>query len=120
MPGEVAQERPEYHVYSRLTQPVTTRVEAVLSQITVCTWIEFVYKTMRLSFYQKGHAITYRSGMSAVYAALIHYQPKRIAIRGGYHGVPHAIEMHKRTVPSLVSQFDIIWCGLSHDPMANA
>lgn len=27
--------RPERHIYSRYTQPVTTRVEVVLSQVTV-------------------------------------------------------------------------------------
>ncbi|TCD67684.1 hypothetical protein EIP91_012050 [Steccherinum ochraceum] len=75
---------PEKHVYSRYTQSVSTRVEKVLSKIN------------------QGYAVTYASGLAAAYAALVHYQPKRVAITGGYHGCHMVLDIYKRTRPDLV------------------
>ncbi|KAF5388095.1 hypothetical protein D9615_000305 [Tricholomella constricta] len=46
---------------------------------------------------QKGYALTYASGLAASYAALVFYQPKRIAITEGYHGCYATIEVYKKT-----------------------
>ncbi|KAI0675568.1 cystathionine gamma-synthase [Trametes maxima] len=67
------------HVYSRYTQGVSTRAERVLSKIT------------------DGYAITYASGLTASYAALVYFQPKRVAITDGYHGFHETLEVYKRT-----------------------
>ncbi|KAI5866442.1 cystathionine beta-lyase [Durotheca rogersii] len=56
------------HVYSRDTAPNTTRLEAVLTSIL------------------GGPCLTYSSGLAAFHALVVFLNPKRIAIRGGYHG----------------------------------
>lgn len=82
-------QNPARHVYSRYTQDVSTRVEHILSKIN------------------EGHAITYSSGLSAAYAALVFLQPKRIAIRGGYHGCHATIDVFKKTRGADVALIDI-------------
>jgi cystathionine beta-lyase/cystathionine gamma-synthase len=42
------------------------------------------------------HTLTYASGLTAAYAALLHYSPSVIAIRRGYHGVHAAIKIFER------------------------
>lgn len=69
---------PPVHIYSRYTSETRGRVEKVLSQIL------------------GAHALTYASGLTAAYAALLHYSPKVIAIRKGYHGVHSGIEIYQR------------------------
>ncbi|KZV69195.1 cystathionine gamma-synthase [Peniophora sp. CONT] len=66
------------HLYSRLSQPTYARAERVLSAIN------------------GGFALTYASGLAATLAALNFYQPKRIAITGGYYGVHLVIDTWKR------------------------
>ncbi|KAF4602184.1 hypothetical protein EYR40_005388 [Pleurotus pulmonarius] len=70
---------PSRHVYSRYTQQVSTRSEHILSEIN------------------HGYALTYASGLSASYAALVFFQPKRIAITGGYHGCHNTIAVYKKS-----------------------
>ncbi|TFK43631.1 Cys/Met metabolism PLP-dependent enzyme-domain-containing protein [Crucibulum laeve] len=70
---------PSRHVYSRYSQQVSTRAEHILSTIN------------------HGFAITYASGLSASYAALVFYKPKRIAITDGYHGCHRTIEVYKKS-----------------------
>lgn len=70
---------PNPHVYSRYSRNTTTRAEHVLSKIT------------------DGYALTYASGLAACFAALIHYQPKRIAIRGGYMGCWASMDVYTRS-----------------------
>ncbi|TBU33245.1 cystathionine gamma-synthase [Dichomitus squalens] len=70
---------PERHVYSRYTQGVTARAERILSKIN------------------DGYAITYASGLSASYAALVFFNPKRVAIRGGYFGCHQTIDVYRRS-----------------------
>ncbi|KAF9263503.1 cystathionine gamma-synthase [Marasmius fiardii PR-910] len=70
---------PARHLYSRYTQDVSTRVEQVLSKIT------------------DGYALTYSSGLSACYAAVVHYKPKRIAVRGGYWGSHMTFAVYQKT-----------------------
>lgn len=68
---------PDRHVYSRYTQPTSTRAEHVLSKIN------------------DGHAVTYASGLAATYAAMVYAKPKRIAITGGYHGAHKSLEVYQ-------------------------
>lgn len=56
------------HIYSRLSAPNTTRLEALLSSLL------------------GGPALTYSSGLSAFHALLVFLNPRRVAIGGGYHG----------------------------------
>ncbi|CCK69600.1 putative cystathionine beta-lyase KNAG_0C04990 [Huiozyma naganishii CBS 8797] len=55
-------------IYSRLAHPNSTRLESLFSQIL------------------GGHAVVYNSGLAAFFAALIHYNPKRLFIDQSYHG----------------------------------
>ncbi|KAH8647514.1 pyridoxal phosphate-dependent transferase [Ilyonectria robusta] len=66
------------HVYSRITNPSTTRLEAVLTSLL------------------GGPAVTYSSGLSAFHALLIHLNPRRIAITGGYHGCHSVVALLSR------------------------
>ncbi|KAK7202474.1 putative trans-sulfuration enzyme [Myxozyma melibiosi] len=69
---------PDERVYSRFGNPVTSRVEAVLSGIL------------------GGHAVVYSSGLSAFTAAITHLQPKRVAIADGYHGCHNVLAILSR------------------------
>jgi len=60
---------PTHHLYSRYSQGLRTKVEHDLGEV------------------MNGYALTYTNGLAASYAALVHLQPKRIAITGGYHGL---------------------------------
>ncbi|KAG6274406.1 hypothetical protein E4U48_002576 [Claviceps purpurea] len=66
------------HIYSRDSNPNTTRLEAVLTSIL------------------GGPSITYASGLAAFYAMLVCLNPKRIAIGEGYHGCHGVIQILSR------------------------
>ncbi|KAJ7269053.1 pyridoxal phosphate-dependent transferase [Mycena rebaudengoi] len=70
---------PSHHVYSRYTQPVSTRAEHILSKIC------------------DGFAITYGSGLSAGYAALVFFKPRRIAISDGYIGSHSTLQVYLKS-----------------------
>ncbi|CAD6575661.1 MAG: hypothetical protein CYPHOPRED_005760 [Cyphobasidiales sp. Tagirdzhanova-0007] len=70
---------PERHVYSRYTQPTLTRVEKVLSALL------------------KSHALSFSSGLSAVFAVMLFHQPQIIAIQRGYHGTHETIALYAKT-----------------------
>jgi cystathionine gamma-synthase len=74
---------PDSHVYSRYTQQVSTRAEHILSQLN------------------QGFALTYSSGLTAGYSALVHLAPKRLAISGGYHGFHTTIDKYRKSNTSL-------------------
>ncbi|KAH6648507.1 pyridoxal phosphate-dependent transferase [Truncatella angustata] len=63
------------HIYSRDSAPNSTRLEAILTSIL------------------HGPSLTYSSGLSAFHAMLVHLNPKRIAIGGGYHGCHGVIKL---------------------------
>ncbi|KAF9264516.1 cystathionine gamma-synthase [Marasmius fiardii PR-910] len=69
---------PPRHVYSRYTQDVSTRAEHVLSKIN------------------DGYALTYSSGLSACFAAVAYYKPKRIAVRRGYWGCHETFAVYRQ------------------------
>lgn len=67
------------HIYSRDSAPNSTRLEAILTAIL-----------------RGGPAITYASGLSAFHAMLVHLNPRRVAISGGYHGCHGVIALLHR------------------------
>lgn len=69
---------PSQHIYSRQSSETKDRVERVLGLAN------------------KGHAVTYSSGLSAGFAALLHVRPDRVAIRGGYHGTHMFLKIYRR------------------------
>ncbi|TQV96783.1 cystathionine beta-lyase [Cordyceps javanica] len=66
------------HVYSRFTNPNTTRLEAILTSVL------------------GGKALTYASGLAAFHMMLVRINPKRIAIGDGYHGCHGIIDIQSR------------------------
>ncbi|KIK65365.1 hypothetical protein GYMLUDRAFT_349168 [Collybiopsis luxurians FD-317 M1] len=54
-----------------------------------------------------GHALTYASGLAACFSALVHFKPKRIAIRAGYFGCHHSIEIYKKCRDVQVQVIDL-------------
>ncbi|VVT56598.1 uncharacterized protein SAPINGB_P005170 [Magnusiomyces paraingens] len=100
------------HTYSRYAQPVSTRVEAVLSQIT------------------GGHAIVYSSGASAFHAAMIHYNPRNVFIGNGYQGGHDILHILQRnygvkvhpldSTPELLQPGDVIHLETPVNPTGHA
>ena len=65
-------------VYSRLSAPNTTRLEAILSKLC------------------NGRAITYSSGLSAFHAMCVLLRPKVVAMYEGYHGCHGVLSILER------------------------
>ncbi|KAF5502133.1 putative trans-sulfuration enzyme [Colletotrichum aenigma] len=63
------------HVYSRYTNPNTSRLEMILRNVF------------------GGHVVTYSSGLSAFHALMVCLNPKRVFIGQGYHVVHGVIEI---------------------------
>ncbi|OCF34906.1 hypothetical protein I317_05155 [Kwoniella heveanensis CBS 569] len=68
----------EGHLYSRETAPNTTRAEAILSEVI------------------GGRALTYSSGLAALFAAYTYFNPKRVSNGAGYHGAFEVLNIHTR------------------------
>lgn len=69
---------PAFHIYSRASQDVSTRVEKVLGKVL------------------NGKVLTYGSGLAAAFAALVYLSPKRIAITKSYRGSHQVVQQFKR------------------------
>ncbi|KAK8151681.1 pyridoxal phosphate-dependent transferase [Phyllosticta citrichinensis] len=83
MDGEIEAETTDFPpIYSRLSAPNTTRLEALLSKLL------------------NGRAITYTSGLSAFHALLVFFRPNVIAIGqnklAGYHGCHGVVGLHTK------------------------
>ena len=77
------------HVYSRVSNSNTTRLEAILGRL------------------MGANAMTYSSGLSAFHAMLVFLRPNVIAISGGYHGCHGVIDLlHKLYGLKTVSLYD--------------
>ena len=69
-----------------------------------------------------GHAVTYASGLAAVYAALRHLRPRRVAIDRGYHGTHLVLErLHEDGVEVMGLETapqagDVIWLETPKNP----
>ncbi|KAI1338574.1 PLP-dependent transferase [Xylariaceae sp. FL0016] len=76
------------HVYSRDSAPNTHRLEAILTSIL------------------GGPALTYSSGLAAFHALLVHLNPRRVAIGGGYHGCHGVLKLLSRLTGLQVLDLD--------------
>lgn len=65
-------------IYSRLGHPNSARVEKILGEIV------------------GGECIVYNSGLSAFFAAIMHFNPKTVAIGDGYHGCHGILNLLQR------------------------
>lgn len=65
-------------IYSRLAHPNSTRLESVFSDIL------------------GGNAVVYSSGLAAFFAAMVHYNPKRIFMGQSYHGCRSIVNILSR------------------------
>ena len=70
--------QPESHVYSRISNPNLTRLEAVLSSLLGAP------------------SLSYASGLSAAFGIYAQARPPRVFITGGYHGVHGVLEQLHR------------------------
>ncbi|BFZ63680.1 hypothetical protein YB2330_004812 [Saitoella coloradoensis] len=89
--GDETPSTTEPHVYSRVSHPTTTRLEALLSSIL------------------GGQVLTYSSGLAAFYALITFLRPRVVAISGGYHGCHGILHMHQKQRPDMkiVDLFDL-------------
>jgi len=91
-------------VYSRCDQPTRQRAEYLLGQL------------------DEGIAVLYSSGMSAIFAALYHFKPRRVAIQpGGYFSVHDLLEewYARGDIIRLDEEFkegDLIWLETPKNP----
>ncbi|KAK2743898.1 hypothetical protein FQN57_004521 [Myotisia sp. PD_48] len=69
---------PVDHIYSRESAPNSTRFETILSQAL------------------KAPCLSYTSGLAALHAALVFFNPRTISIGGGYHGSHGVIDILTR------------------------
>ncbi|KAI8608106.1 Cys/Met metabolism PLP-dependent enzyme-domain-containing protein, partial [Chytriomyces sp. MP71] len=77
LPGKPQQDQPL--VYSRMATTTRDRVESVLGAL------------------DHGHAVTYASGLAAIHAAFVFFNPSRIFMaRAGYHGSHGVLDLFKR------------------------
>jgi hypothetical protein len=105
-------------MYSRYTQEVSSRAEHVLSKVLVCC--NLISSGHALILYMEEWlcadlrvrlecCLRCKSSFGTITIechqtppkAMIHYQPKRIAIREGYHGSHNSIEIYKRSRPEV-------------------
>jgi cystathionine gamma-synthase len=98
-------ENAEGLVYARNAQPTRARLEAVLGAL------------------EGGEAVTYASGQAATTAALLHYRPRRVAIRrGGYHGTHFAVDarapfgVEKIALDAPLAKGDLVWVETPRNP----
>ncbi|TID28132.1 hypothetical protein CANINC_002669 [Pichia inconspicua] len=75
-------------IYSRIGHPNSTRVEAILSKLN------------------GGEAVVYNSGLSAFFAAIMHFNPKVVAIGDGYHGCHGILNLLNRNYNIKVVNLD--------------
>ncbi|KAJ1982927.1 hypothetical protein H4R35_000053 [Dimargaris xerosporica] len=88
------------HVYTRESSPIRSRVEAVLGKI-----------------HDGGHAVTYATGLAAMFALLLHLKPRRIVFCAGYHGCHAVLDLYRKKVAPLeevslstpLTKEDLVW-----------
>lgn len=66
------------HIYSRISNPNTTRLETILSTLL------------------HGPSLTYASGLAAFHALLVHLAPRVVAIGDGYHGCHGVLSVYQK------------------------
>ncbi|KAL8943187.1 MAG: hypothetical protein Q9216_001241 [Gyalolechia sp. 2 TL-2023] len=93
--SDAANHNTEAHVYSRITAPNATRFERVLSSLL------------------NAPCVTYSSGLSALHAAYVRLNPKRVSIGGGYHGSHGVLAIHQRLCGTQILPLDCEASNLS-------
>lgn len=93
-------------VYARDDQPVRARCERVLGLL------------------DGGDSVLYGSGLAAVFACLYRLMPRRVAIRGGYHGTHNVLNLFKSRhgvettdIDGQVGPGDVVWLESPRNPM---
>lgn len=96
---------PDGLVYARNAQPTRARLEAVLGAL------------------EGGEAVTYASGQAATTAALLHYKPRRVAMRrGGYHASHYAVAalgafgVEEIALDAPLARGDLVWLETPKNP----
>lgn len=98
--------RPDRSYYSRYTVSTSTRAEKLLGEL------------------HGGHAVIYSSGLTAGFSALLHIQPKRIALKGGYFGFHNTIRIYCKINPAVklidldddLREGDLVWLETPLNP----
>ncbi|PVU94162.1 hypothetical protein BB559_003060 [Furculomyces boomerangus] len=96
----------QLYQYSRYGTPTIARAESVLGTLT------------------NGYATMHSSGLTSLFALLIHYRPTRIAMKNGYFGSTNVVNLYRTLVPNLVvislsDQFkenDFVWLETPLNP----
>ena len=98
-------DNPDGLVYARNAQPTRSRLEAVLGAL------------------EGGEAVVYASGQAATTAALLHYRPRRVAMkRGGYHASHHAVAalapwgVEEIPLDAPLARGDLVWLETPKNP----
>eukprot|EP01065_Artemidia_motanka_P005337 TRINITY_DN12586_c0_g1_i1.p2 TRINITY_DN12586_c0_g1~~TRINITY_DN12586_c0_g1_i1.p2 ORF type:complete len:404 (+),score=143.32 TRINITY_DN12586_c0_g1_i1:65-1276(+) len=101
------------YVYSRapMSHPIRRRAEAIIGEL------------------DGGHCVLYSSGQSATVAALMHFAPRRVALRGGYHGTHQVVDLLGRIASryggkveavdldsGLLGEGDVLWLETPNNP----
>ncbi|KAF6226350.1 hypothetical protein HO133_009216 [Letharia lupina] len=76
------------HVYSRLTAPTSTRLEALLAPLLGAP------------------CLTYSSGLAALHALYVFLKPGRVSIGGGYHGSHGVLGLQRKMTGCAVLPLD--------------
>ncbi|KXS13453.1 cystathionine gamma-synthase [Gonapodya prolifera JEL478] len=93
---------PSTHVYSRYTSPIRDRLEAVIAALEAA-----VPPNNSGTVPPQAYAVVYGSGLTAVHAMFVHYQPKRIIkSRAGYFGSEAAAQTYQRGRPVSIIYLD--------------
>ncbi|KAG8627579.1 hypothetical protein KVT40_005062 [Elsinoe batatas] len=87
------------HIYSRISNPNTTRLETLLSSLL------------------HGPTLTYASGLAAFHALLVHLHPKVVAIGDGYHGCHGVLDVYRKLTSCVVVDVHdpSTWSGTTDD-----
>ncbi|GAB7356420.1 hypothetical protein MBLNU459_g7192t1 [Dothideomycetes sp. NU459] len=87
------------HIYSRLSAPNTSRLEAILSKLL------------------RAPSLTYASGLAAFHALLVHLGPRVVAIGAGYHGCHGVLAIYQRLTRCRVVDLhdERTWSGTDDD-----
>jgi cystathionine beta-lyase/cystathionine gamma-synthase len=87
-PDTIADHDPHNHVYSRHSTPTLTRLEIVLSSVL------------------NAPAVTYSSGLSAIFAIYTLLKPGKVSIGNGYQGTTGVLGLHTRLSGTKILDLD--------------
>ena len=107
------------HVYSRISNPTRERCESLLAAVEGTP-------------HSTAHAVLYASGLAATFGILSQLLPRRVAIKGGYHGTHLVVAQLQRlslgarfaTIPlpaasdaaAVLQPGDVVWLETPRNP----